>query len=86
MDCFFGDPINLSGSTSTPNFAYSTLTCPDATGTPILIQNPETGASFYLSPVISYGDFFIFILASAILTFWIVSKIASFLKRFFAHV
>jgi hypothetical protein len=80
-------PLNAAAlRNDTWNWSKSTCTSTDpalATSTEILIQNPETGASFYLSPTLSYMDFYWFVLSSAVLIFWIVKILAGFLKRFF---
>ncbi|GAH90050.1 unnamed protein product, partial [marine sediment metagenome] len=53
MDCQFSTPINL-GTEETPDWAYSEMTCEFSQLE--LIENATTGAEFYVSKTIGYGD------------------------------
>lgn len=57
IDCEFWDPINLN-TTTTPDFEFSKLNCTSTLIESVL--NSTTGAEFYLSKTIDYGDVVIF--------------------------
>jgi hypothetical protein len=68
-----GNPIHyIQGQ----NWAYSGITC---SSTKELIQNPDTGAEFYIDKTITYGDALLF----WFLTIFSVALIASIIFKFF---
>lgn len=68
MECIFSDPQELA----TSSWAYSKITCqPDQLE---LIQNASTGAEFYVSKTIDYGETLIIIFIT-IFTIFLICKI-----------
>jgi len=75
MNCQYSTPVNL-GTTELPDWEYSELTCEFSQLE--LIENATTGAEFYISKTIGYGD----ILVITFLTLFLVFGILKFLTDF----
>lgn len=76
MDCQFSTPINL-GTEETPDWAYSEMTCEFSEIE--LIENATTGAEFYISKTIGYGDILIITFLMLFLIFGILKFLTDFL-------
>jgi hypothetical protein len=63
MDCQFNNPVNLGGEME--DWEFSSASC--TTDEILLVQNPSTGAEYYLDKHISYGDILTFIFLFLIL-------------------
>jgi len=75
MNCQYSTPVNL-GTEEDPDWAYSEALCefPQIE----LIENATTGAEFYISKTIGYGD----ILVITFLTLFLIFGILKFLTDF----
>lgn len=70
INCEFTDPINL-GSLEMPDYEFSNLICTATNPAELFIENSTTGASFYLSQKLDYGDILLMILLTLIVMFGI---------------
>lgn len=79
MNCQYTDPINL-GTPDKPDWEYSKISCEfsELENPVALIENTTTGAEFYISKTIGYGD----ILVVTFLTLFLVFGVLKFLTDF----
>ncbi|GAH94180.1 unnamed protein product [marine sediment metagenome] len=83
INCQFSNPKTFDGSTptSTDFWNYENVIC-QGTSTPAtieLIENASTGASFYVSKTIGYGDILIITFLLLFLVFGILKFLTDFL-------
>ena len=82
MTCEFSDPVNYLGEEPLEgeSFNFKTLTC-ETEEFVNYYENGSTGANFWLDERISYGDIFLMIIVSIVLTYVIAEKIGKFVFR-----
>ena len=78
MSCQFSEPVNL-GTEENPFWAYSKADCDLPDETIELIQNSTTGAEFYITKKIDYGDVMIWLFLGIFLAFGILKFLTDFL-------
>lgn len=79
MTCEFSNPVNYLGEVATSGEAWNfkTSIC-DELELFELIENASTGAEFYISKTVSYGDVLLIIFVSVILVFGLFKFIWNF--------
>jgi len=82
MECEFQNPVNYLGKPPLEGepFQFQNLTCDVATTTK-LIENSETGASFFIGKTLSYGDLILITFLVIFLLFGIVKFIWNFIQQ-----
>ena len=78
MSCTYSEPVNL-GTEENPSWAYSKADCILPDETIELIQNSTTGAEFYITKKLDYGDIIIWSFLAIFLIFGILKFITDFL-------
>lgn len=80
IECEFSTPVNL-GNDAKPDYEYSIMNC-SASSNPQqweLIENASTGASFFLTKTITYGDILVITFLMLFLIFGILKFLTDFL-------
>ncbi len=80
MECEFSNPVNYQGNPAGEGepFNFKTLICSERFE---LIENPTTGAEFYIDKTMSYGDLILIVFISIFLIFGIFKFMWNFIQQ-----